>query len=75
MSSFQEVVITQLMHFLPGRSVRGKALDEEGHGDDEADAHEEDTVPVGLQKDKGYVDNSLMNSQQVFRLMKGGTSP
>ena len=53
MSSFQEVVITKLMHFLPGRSVRGKALDEEGHGDDEADAHEEDSVPVGLQKDKG----------------------
>ena len=51
--SFQKFVITQLMHFLPGRSVRGKALDEEGHGDDEADAHEEDSVPVGLQKDKG----------------------
>ena len=37
----------------PGRSVGSKALDEESHGDDEADAHEEDTVPVGLKKDKG----------------------
>ena len=41
------------MHFPPGRRVRGEALDEESHGDDEADAHEEDTVPVGLQKEKG----------------------
>ena len=41
------------MHFPPGRRVRGEALDEESHGDDEADAHEEDTVPVGLKKDKG----------------------
>ena len=60
-SSFQEIVITRLkklkktqfMHFPPGRRVRGEALDEESHGDDEADAHEEDTVPVGLKKDKG----------------------
>ena len=59
-SSFQEIVITQFrnekkefLHFPPGRRVRGEALDEESHGDDEADAHEEDTVPVGLQKEKG----------------------
>jgi len=30
-----------------GRSVSSKALDEEGHGDDKADAHEEDSVPIG----------------------------
>ena len=42
-----------MKHFLPGRRVCGEALDEESHGDDEADAHEEDTVPVGLQKEKG----------------------
>ena len=27
-----------------------KALDEESHGDDKTDAHEKDTVPVGLKK-------------------------
>jgi len=27
--------------------VSGKALDEEGHGDDKADAHEEDAIPIG----------------------------
>ena len=29
-----------------------KALDEESHGDDKTDAHEKDTVPVGLKKKK-----------------------
>ena len=50
---FKKMSKTLLLHFLPGRRVRGEALDEESHGDDEADAHEEDTVPVGLQKEKG----------------------
>ena len=49
--AFKKMSKTQLMHFLPGRRVRGEALDEESHGDDEADAHEEDTVPIGLQKE------------------------
>ena len=30
--------------------MSSEALDEEGHGDDEADAHEEDAVPIGLRK-------------------------
>ena len=33
---------------LPGRSVSSEALDEEGHGDDKAYAHEEDAIPIGL---------------------------
>jgi len=30
-----------------GRSVSSKALDEEGHCDDKAYAHEEDAIPIG----------------------------
>ena len=30
---------------VPGRCVCSEALDEERHRDDEADAHQEDTVP------------------------------
>ena len=32
---------------IAGGRVGGEALDEQRHGDDEADAHEEDAVPVG----------------------------
>ena len=32
----------------PGGRVSSEALDEERHGDDEADSHEEHSVPVGL---------------------------
>ena len=30
--------------------MSSKALDEEGHCDDEAYAHEEDAIPIGLKK-------------------------
>ena len=30
--------------------MSSKALDEEGHCDDKANAHEEDAVPIGLRK-------------------------
>ena len=36
--------------WLPGRSVSSKALDEEGHCDDKANAHEEDAIPIGLRR-------------------------
>ena len=32
----------------PGGRVSSEALDEERHGDDEADSHKEHSVPVGL---------------------------
>ena len=35
---------------LPGRSVSRKALDEEGHGYNKANAHEKDAIPIGLKK-------------------------
>lgn len=53
-----------------GRSVCGEALDEESHGDDEADAHEEDTVPVGRDPLSDGEEGVLVE-QQVLQAHQG----
>jgi len=50
--------------------VCGEALDEESHGDDEADAHEEDTVPVG-RNPLSDGEECVLVEQQVFQAHQG----
>ena len=40
--------LANLYKYKPGGRMRCKTLDEERHEDDEAHAHEQDSVPVGL---------------------------
>ena len=40
--------LANLYMYKPGGRMRRKTLDEECHEDDEAHAHEQDSVPVGL---------------------------
>ena len=40
--------MANLYMYKPGGRMRCKTLDEERHEDDEAHAHEQDSVPVGL---------------------------
>ena len=42
----------------------GKTLDEEGHGDDKANTHQEDSVPVGL---KHGHDNQVPGHALAYR--------
>ena len=41
-----------------------KALDEESHGDDKTDAHEKDTVPVGLKKKKKLENRQILSAHR-----------
>ena len=50
-----------------------KALDEESHGDDKTDAHEKDTVPVGL-KEKTKLENRQILSAHRDPLSDGEES-
>lgn len=52
-----------------GRSVSSKALDEEGHCDDKAYAHEEDAIPIGRNplsngKEGVLVEQKVLQSHQ-----------
>ena len=42
----------------------GKALDEESHGDDKTDAHEKDTVPVGLKNEKKLENRQILSAHR-----------
>ena len=42
----------------------GKALDEESHGDDKTDAHEKDTVPVGLKKKTKLENRQILSAHR-----------
>lgn len=56
-----------------GRSVSSEALDEEGHGDDKAYAHEEDAIPIGRNPLSNGKEGVLIE-QKVFQSHQGTLS-
>lgn len=56
--------------WVAGRSVSSKALDEEGHCDDKAYAHEEDSVPIGRNPLSNGKEGVLVE-QKVLQSHKG----